>query len=342
MIINKLKSQKGSVTFFVLIAVIFFISIAFIAYASSISKSQSQDLEFSKIKSSYETSYTDDDIKKIHNEKVMLPTFDIKETEEILTNTKYNIQNTDIYNINSDTDYNIVVNIDGKQVQLPYTLDTTKVKTYEITYTIENSAGPITKTRKVKVYGNYTANNIITTNNFLNGQGDWGTRYPKFSELKVENKKLKCTILTNDKGPIAGTSTKVFDSSTNNHKFYFMIKAKVPSDSYRFGVGRATHNGVGAYGDGAIWYTFIKYVPGEYTITGDILDRAKIEATANDGYFGFYTTILAQPQDTSYIEYCLGIDLTKTFGEGNEPTKEWLNENIQYFETTQNIKYIID
>lgn len=47
--IKNFKNNKGSITLFVLIAVIFFLAIVFTAYASSVNKSQSQDLEFEKI-----------------------------------------------------------------------------------------------------------------------------------------------------------------------------------------------------------------------------------------------------------------------------------------------------
>lgn len=71
MIKNILKKEKGSITLFVLISVIFFLAIAFTAYASSINKSQSQDLEFAKIKSNYENSYTDSQIKELHKDTVV-------------------------------------------------------------------------------------------------------------------------------------------------------------------------------------------------------------------------------------------------------------------------------
>ena len=66
MIKNILKEEKGSITLFVLIAVIFFLAIAFTAYVSSINKSQSQDLEFEKIKLNYESSYTNTQIEDLY------------------------------------------------------------------------------------------------------------------------------------------------------------------------------------------------------------------------------------------------------------------------------------
>ena len=62
MIKNIFKKENGSITLFVLIAVIFFLAIAFSAYASVLNKSRAQDLEFEKIKLNYENSYTNDEI----------------------------------------------------------------------------------------------------------------------------------------------------------------------------------------------------------------------------------------------------------------------------------------
>ena len=40
----------------------------------------------------------------------------------------------------------------------------------------------------------------------------------------------------------------------------------------------------------------------------------------------------------SYVDEVMIVDLTETFGAGNEPTKEWCDENINYFEGTRIIK----
>lgn len=66
----KNNNQKGSITLFVLVAVLFFLIISFTAYSSSTSKLQSQELEFAKIKSNYENSYTDEQIKDEYNNKI--------------------------------------------------------------------------------------------------------------------------------------------------------------------------------------------------------------------------------------------------------------------------------
>lgn len=33
-----------------------------------------------------------------------------------------------------------------------------------------------------------------------------------------------------------------------------------------------------------------------------------------------------------YVDAVMLIDLTEAFGSGNEPTKEWCDENISYFD----------
>ena len=38
--------------------------------------------------------------------------------------------------------------------------------------------------------------------------------------------------------------------------------------------------------------------------------------------------------DVSYTDALIIVDLTETFGSGNEPSIEWCDENIEYFEGT--------
>ena len=71
-IIKKLKKQNGSITLFVLIALLFFMILAFSAYVASTSKLQAQEKQYSKIKSNYENSYTDDDIKNEYLENTVI------------------------------------------------------------------------------------------------------------------------------------------------------------------------------------------------------------------------------------------------------------------------------
>ena len=71
-IIRKLKKQNGSITLFVLIALLFFLILAFSAYVASTSKLQAQEKQYSKIKSNYENSYTDDDIKNEYLENTVI------------------------------------------------------------------------------------------------------------------------------------------------------------------------------------------------------------------------------------------------------------------------------
>lgn len=42
-----------------------------------------------------------------------------------------------------------------------------------------------------------------------------------------------------------------------------------------------------------------------------------------------------------YVDGCMLIDLTDSFGSGNEPTKNWLDENLPYFEGSKNFNFFI-
>lgn len=60
----------------------------------------------------------------------------------------------------------------------------------------------------------------------------------------------------------------------------------------------------------------------------------------NDNYinqtWGFRNFTVNATSD-SYVDNLLFIDLTETFGVGNEPSKEWCDENIPFFEGQYNL-----
>ena len=55
--IDKIKENKGSITLYVLVAILFFIIIIFASYSSTVNKKVAQDKEFNKIKEAYEKEY---------------------------------------------------------------------------------------------------------------------------------------------------------------------------------------------------------------------------------------------------------------------------------------------
>ena len=65
--IQKLKGEKGSVTLFVLIAMIFFLTIGITVYIANVNQKQSQEKEINKIQYEYGKN---NDLNTIYNEQV--------------------------------------------------------------------------------------------------------------------------------------------------------------------------------------------------------------------------------------------------------------------------------
>ena len=63
-----MKSEKGSITLFVLIAMIFFLTIAFTAYASASSKLQGQNSELERIQASYGQDLSEEGLASLYDE----------------------------------------------------------------------------------------------------------------------------------------------------------------------------------------------------------------------------------------------------------------------------------
>lgn len=99
------KGQNGSITLFVLIALMFFLILAFSAYARATNKIQSQESEFARIKSNYEKSYKDEKIIKEYREKnftkKILTALDISEATD---KTKFYGATVNGYNCKISTD----------------------------------------------------------------------------------------------------------------------------------------------------------------------------------------------------------------------------------------------
>lgn len=126
---------------------------------------------------------------------------------------------------------------------------------------------------------------------------------------------------------LIGTDYTIGNSNTYMHKFYLLVKAKAPSAAYSFGFGMS-HMG------GSVFTApKITYEEGQYTKSSGIVIPSNY-VSATDFYFGIYHQLETQSQETLYIDYILIIDLTATFGSGNEPDKEWCDNHINYFDGT--------
>lgn len=109
------------------------------------------------------------------------------------------------------------------------------------------------------------------------------------------------------------------------------ISANIPSNSYGFGLGIQK---IGSY---PFFAPLIQYNDNKYTTTSVTIIPGSIISDFENIYFGIYHRVKTDSLETVYIDNIVIVNLTSTFGNGNEPDKEWCDDHINYFDNTATI-----
>ena len=122
-----MKSERGSITLYVLISMIFFLIIAMTAYVSAMSKLQGQNSEIEQIKSSYEQDLSADGLLNLYNKAT--------KTRQWLVGSGTKEDTYKIYKIEDLLEFSNRVNggenFSGKYIELMNDLDFRKDGSYE-------------------------------------------------------------------------------------------------------------------------------------------------------------------------------------------------------------------
>jgi len=166
--------------------------------------------------------------------------------------------------------------------------------------------------------GGSTLQNIIKNGNFSNGMTNWSTAS---STASVSNNTLSITGSGADNTPRANyDGVKLYSL---NHKYYIKASARVITDSCR----RLIHRTFGA----SPTDTTIEYPVQNTWYTMSNVFTVASEPTSVQ-YFGHsYVDATTAVGKVMELKEVIAIDLTAMFGVGNEPTKEWCDANINYF-----------
>ena len=121
-----MKSERGSVTLFVLVSMIFFLVIAMTAYVSSSVKLQGENEEVARIKASYEQGINDEDLLQLYNKLTKTRDWLQGEGTEKNTYKIYTIE--DLVTLSLRT--NNGENFEGKYIELMNDLDFKKNSSY--------------------------------------------------------------------------------------------------------------------------------------------------------------------------------------------------------------------
>lgn len=228
-----------------------------------------------------------------------------------LSGTTYSCQTNDGHNI-----------LNMKQI--------TAVGNYTIVCTVKTGAGKTTSISKVvKVtYDPYKGSNLIPNGTFNNGTANWkGSSY-----FGVFQGYATYTVPAAAWSSAAGVDTLTVTSTTKTHKFYLAVSARTATNSFGFGFG------TDPYGSGVFFSNPIP-ASSNFTVTSTIIQPTTAYASVTTGYFSFYKVLATSGEETAYFDYAIAIDLTATFGSGNEPSKLWCDRHITYFDGSKTIYY---
>ena len=243
----------------------------------------------------------------------------------------YNIINTYTTNNLSGSTVNCSSNLDTNK-NITNTNQLTTTGKHNITCTITTGAGKSTSITKniIITYQAYAITNLIKNGSFKdNNQSGWDCSGLNFA---IKNKTAVLTFLPSDNWVgVFGTTYPIAGKSNVNDIFYMKISANIPSNSYGFGLGIQK---IGSY---PFFAPLIQYNDNKYTTTSVTIIPGSIISDFENIYFGIYHRVKTDSLETVYIDNIVIVNLTSTFGNGNEPDKEWCNDHINYFDNTVTI-----
>ena len=242
----------------------------------------------------------------------------------------YTTNNPSRSNVNCSSDLDINKNIIN-------TNQLTITGKHNITCTVTTGAGKnISVTKNITItYQTYTITNLITNGSFEKGLNHWnvyaGTE--QSSELISDGYIGNYSLRFNHKDgqEYLAVVYQYLDDSLqySNHLYYGMEYIKT---SLKFTCLDAK---LEIYRDtsttSTLFYQYNNLKVNNWVRISNIIDLPNKE---NNWHIRTYAQ---WPNDYVYIDSVVLIDLTATFGSGNEPDKEWCDKHINYFDGTTTI-----
>jgi len=212
--------------------------------------------------------------------------------------------------------------------------------TYEIKYKLKDKSGNVISeiTRSVVVEaGSYQITNMFVNGSFEDGFTGWNSNLFNKGGVTLSttqqshgNNSIYVKAIGDKKEKAAGYLTPI--SLIKDHKYYFSVDTYFNDYSSGFGVIGVLIDASGdqkrANYNSNILYQWQK---------SSRLFTATTSASHADIRIG--QVFSADSVYEAYVDSVILIDLTEAFGAGREPSKEWCDENIKYFDGTISINY---
>ncbi len=229
-----------------------------------------------------------------------------------------------------DVDGNI---IDGAKVVIDNPIDDNNnlpPGNYEIIYSLYDEENIVYQTRrKLKIYMDSTLTNIVKNPGFETDD-NWTLSNASYvtTESYSGNRALKFE---------SGALTAMSEQATTykpiyGHKYYgrlmFKSSSNFTSNDDRYEL--IYKDGVGS----------VLVLVHKNTKNSEWHSISNIVSLANDNYVNQtwrFRNFIVNGSSVSYADDLLLIDLTSAFGAGKEPSKEWCDENIPFFENQYNL-----
>ena len=173
----------------------------------------------------------------------------------------------------------------------------------------------------------YTITNMIKNGNFEKDAANWALSGASItSDEKYSGEK---SLMLSPNTTAMSTQTLSSTAPVLNHKYYGSIMYKTASGL------TAADNRFEWYNtdnsDALMVFANKKDTQGKWERLSGI---GQITSTSYLDKSWYVRNFMVNATTNSYVDEVMIVDLTETFGAGNEPTKEWCDENINYFEGT--------
>jgi len=253
------------------------------------------------------------------------------------TKTAYVEQGYTVY----DSNGNVItgnVEVDNPLTSVPY-----KAGNYKIKYSLKDNNGNIISqtTRSIKVTpSTYDITNMIVNGSFEDGFTGWNSNLFNKGGVVLSNSyktsgnnSIYVEAIGDGKEKAAGYLTEI--NVVSNHKYYFSIDSYLEQFQSSSGVLVVLIDSSGQQNR----LTYDKNMIGKWQKNSKVFTPS-INTIYSDIRVGaVFSTPTVPSVYKAYADSLILIDLTETFGAGNEPTKEWCDENINWFEGTTKINY---
>lgn len=254
--------------------------------------------------------------------KVLLNTLNVKKiifTYESVSNLKNDLNNTDFS--------------EGLKSFIK-TINANKNDKYRLIAEFENDRYATLKIGEL----NYEITNMISNGSFENDFMGWNSNYDNAGGVTLSTevsstgkKSIYVSAVGDSKEKAAAYKNEI--SLKSDHKYYFSVDYYLES----FVKGNKTlASFVKPDVTNAIHFSFESDKLNTWLKVNEIF-TANEDMNYNDIRFGH---VYAEDSTFSlYMDSIILIDLTESFGFGNEPTEQWCNENIKWFDGTIKINY---